>query len=66
MNRSISKRRACQPAKDVEIPVARGLDDVRRQGRRWMLAVPVAQSPLTLEIIAQRLLVEAWLRSAPA
>src|SRR3954463_1976202 len=52
-----------QPVR-LEIALAGGIDHAVRQWRRRGVAVPAAGGPLDVEIIAQRLLVEARLRPA--
>src|SRR5262245_21660171 len=46
----------------LKIALARRLHHAGRQRRRRRVAVPAAGAALAVEIIAQRLLVEAWLR----
>src|SRR4051812_147076 len=48
----------------LQIALAGGLDDAGGQRRRRRFAVPAPGTTLRLEIIAQRLLVETWLRLA--
>src|ERR1700754_4907143 len=48
----------------LEVTLARRVHHARRQWRRWSVAVPAAGAPFRIEIIAQRLLVEARLRPA--
>src|SRR5581483_2074260 len=50
-------------AECVEVPLARRPNNVRRQRWRRRLAVPSARAPLQVEIVAQRLLVEARLHA---
>src|SRR5436305_1085922 len=47
-----------------EIPLARRIDHAVRQRWRRGVAVPAAGAALRVEIVAQRLLVEGWLRPA--
>src|SRR5690242_7009485 len=46
---------------DIQVTRRCGAHDMRREGRRWGLAVPASCLSLTLQIVAQRLLVEAGL-----
>src|ERR1700689_5103564 len=52
------------PAISLEITLAGGVNDLGGQWRRRCIAVPAAGAALGVEIIAQRLLVEARLRPA--
>src|SRR6478752_1567779 len=56
--------RAGEALEHLEIACRGGAHDLVRQRRRRSLAVPATGAPLTVEIIAQRLLVEARLRTA--
>src|SRR5260370_24267973 len=55
---------ASNPAIGIEITLAGGVDDFGGQGWRRGVAVPAAGAALRVEIVAQRLLVEARLRLA--
>src|SRR5690349_8294603 len=44
--------------------MARGLYHVGWKGWWWRFAIPAASATLAIEIVAQGLLVEAWLRAA--
>src|SRR5688500_756608 len=59
-----SERRAGQAREHVEVARARGVDHVLGQRRGRCLAVPSPRTTLGVEVIAQRLLVEARLWSA--
>jgi hypothetical protein len=50
-----------EPAKGFKVSFARGVDDLGRQVRWRSLTVPSPGSPLAVEIVTQRLLVEARL-----
>src|SRR6187401_2297414 len=60
-NREISPR---HPAIRFQIALARGVDDAGGQRWRRGVAVPAAGAALGVEVVAQRLLVEARLRLA--
>src|SRR5689334_5178304 len=53
------ERRPGDAAERVEVATARRVDDLRRKRGRRRLAVPAASLSFSVEIIAQRLLVEA-------
>src|SRR5690242_6447428 len=57
---------AGQALEDVEVPSAGGAHHLGRQGGRRRLPVPSACTALSIEVVTQRLLVEARLRSAGA
>src|SRR5437016_1938643 len=52
------------PPKSLQVALAGGVDDAGRQRRGRGVAVPAAGAALGVEIVAQRLLVEARLRLA--
>ena len=58
------QRGAGDAAIGIEIALAGGVDDGGGQRRRRGFAVPAAGAPLSVEIVAQRLLVETGLRPA--
>src|SRR5436190_10286262 len=47
---------------NFEVALARRVDHFFRKSRWWVVPVPPSRPPLCLEIVAERLLVEAWLR----
>src|SRR5258705_13910783 len=64
MTRQDCELMAGDAAVGLELTLAGGFPHARRQRRRRRLAVPAAGASLGVEIIAQRLLVEARLRPA--
>src|SRR5436190_24318240 len=55
---------SCDPSKGVEISGTCRIDDARRQRRRRVVTAPPASAAFTVQVITQRLLVEARLRTS--
>src|SRR5687767_11337653 len=59
----IETRPRDQPVR-LEVALARRVDDGLGQGRRWSVTIPPARPALAVQVVAQRLLVEARLSTA--
>src|SRR5215203_2864388 len=58
------QRRAGDALERIEVSSARRVHHRRRKWRRWCLTVPPPRTSLNVEVVAQRLFVEARLRPA--